>query len=45
MAFNYPVGTSTIAGLVLLIPVLAGGWFLVRERVAAIAAERGGALE
>lgn len=37
MAFNYPVGTAAIAGLAVLIPVLAGGWYLVRDRVAAIA--------
>ena len=43
MAFNYPVGTITIGGLVVLIPALIGGWLLVRDRVAAIARERGGA--
>ncbi|MBU3749769.1 MAG: amino acid permease [Mycobacterium sp.] len=42
MAFNYPVGTITIGGLVVLIPALIGGWYLVRDRVAAIARERGG---
>ena len=42
MAFNYPVGTITIGGLVVLIPALIGGWLLVRDRVSAIALERGG---
>jgi L-asparagine permease len=42
MAFNYPVGTITIGGLVVLIPALIGGWYLVRDRVAEIAAERVG---
>lgn len=40
MAFNYPIGTWTVASLVVIIPALIGGWFLVRGRVAAIAAER-----
>jgi L-asparagine permease len=42
MAFNYPVGTITIGGLVVLIPALIGGWYLVRDRVSEIAAQRGG---
>ena len=40
MAFNYPVGTITIGGLVVLIPALLGGWYLVRDRVAEIARDR-----
>lgn len=40
--FNYPIGTWTLASLVVLIPMLIGGWFLVRERVALVAAERVG---
>ena len=40
MAFNYPVGTITIGGLAVLIPALIGGWYLVRDRVSAIAQER-----
>jgi L-asparagine permease len=42
MGFDYPIGTWTIASLAVLIPVLIGGWFLVRERVNAIANERVG---
>ncbi|MFM8598121.1 MAG: amino acid permease [Mycobacterium sp.] len=42
MAFNYPVGTATIAGLAVLIPALIGGWYLVRDRVSDIARERAG---
>jgi L-asparagine permease len=42
MAFNYPVGTITIGGLVVLIPALIGGWYLVRDRVTELAAERVG---
>ncbi len=45
MAFNYPVGTITIGGLAVLIPVLIGGWYLVRDRVSAIAQERADAGE
>lgn len=40
MGFDYPIGTLTIGSLVIIIPALIGGWFLVRERVNAIAAER-----
>ena len=40
MGFNRPIGTWTVASLVVLVPALIGGWFLVRERVAAIAADR-----
>jgi L-asparagine permease len=43
MAFNYPVGTITIGGgLVVLIPALIGGWYLVRDRVAEVAAAQVG---
>ena len=42
MALNYPVGTITIGGLAVLIPVLIGGWYLVRGRVAEIARDRDG---
>lgn len=40
MAFNRPIGTWTVASLAVLIPALIGGWYLVRARVAAIAAHR-----
>ena len=40
MAFNRPIGTWTMASLVVLIPALAIGWLFVRKRVAAVAAER-----
>jgi L-asparagine permease len=42
MAFNYPIGTWTVASLIVLIPVLIGGWYLVRDRVLQIAQERVG---
>ena len=42
MAFNHPIGTWTVASLVILIPLLAGGWYLVRGRVLEIANERMG---
>jgi L-asparagine permease len=42
MAFDAPIGTWTVATLVVLIPALIGGWYLVRNRVAAIATERVG---
>jgi len=40
MAFNRPIGTWTVASLFILIPMLAGGWYLVRGRVLEIANER-----
>ena len=40
MALNYPIGTWSVAGLLVLIPVLAGGWYLCRDRVLEIARER-----
>lgn len=42
MAFDYPVGTYTLASMLLVIPILVIGWFAVRGRVRAIAAERSG---
>jgi L-asparagine permease len=40
MAFDAPVGTWTVGTLVILIPMLIGGWYLVRGRVLALAHER-----
>ncbi len=42
MAFNRPIGTWTVASLVVVIPALIGGWYLVRGRVLAIAQDRVG---
>jgi L-asparagine permease len=42
MAFNYPIGTWTVASLVVLVPALVVGWYLVRDRVLQIAQERMG---
>ncbi|MEV6134736.1 amino acid permease [Nocardia sp. NPDC051990] len=39
---DYPVGTWTVASLVVLIPALIIGWFAARKRVFAIAAMRKG---
>jgi L-asparagine permease len=40
MAFDYPVGTYTVGALVVIVPALVAGWFAVRRRVEAAAAER-----
>jgi L-asparagine permease len=40
MAFDYPTGTYTIVGLVVIIPLLILGWYLQRDRIMAIAKER-----
>ncbi|GAA4383307.1 amino acid permease [Tsukamurella soli] len=42
MAFDHPIGTWTVATLVVLIPMLIGGWYLVRGRVLAEARVREG---
>lgn len=40
IGFDYPVGTYTVGSRIITIPALVGGWFLCRERVAAIAEQR-----
>jgi len=40
MAFDNPVGTWTVASLVVIIPALMGGWYLSRGRINEIAAAR-----
>lgn len=40
MACDAPVGTWTVGTLVVLIPMLIAGWYLVRGRVRAVAQER-----
>jgi L-asparagine permease len=40
MAFDAPIGTWTIGTLVVVIPALIGGWYLVRGRVISAAHER-----
>jgi L-asparagine permease len=40
MAFDPPIGTWTVATLIVIIPALIIGWYLVRGRVLAIAQER-----
>lgn len=42
IALDYPVGTYTLASMLLVVPLLIGGWFLVRKRVYEIAAVREG---
>jgi L-asparagine permease len=42
MVFDKPVGTWTVGTLVVIIPALIGGWYLVRNRVTEIAEEREG---
>ena len=42
MGFDYPIGTWTVASLLIITPTLIVGWYLVRDRVAEIARERVG---
>lgn len=42
IAFDYPVGTYTLASMVIIIPLLIIGWFMVRGRVMEVAAQREG---
>lgn len=39
MAFDKQTGTWTIATVVVMVPALSAGWFLVRNRVSAVASE------
>ena len=41
IALDYPVGTATFGLFALVVPILIGGWFLVRKRVMTLSAERG----
>ncbi|OZC68590.1 L-asparagine permease [Rhodococcus sp. 15-725-2-2b] len=38
MAFDKPVGTWTVASILLIAPMLVGGWFLCRKRIREMAA-------
>ncbi len=38
MALDYPVGSYTVASLILIAPVLVIGWYMLRHRIRAIAA-------
>ena len=40
MVFDRPIGTWTIGTLVIIIPALIGGWYLVRKQVLEVAQER-----
>ncbi|MGW0710209.1 amino acid permease [Streptomyces sp. NPDC002643] len=40
MLFDYPVGTFTVGTLLVIVPALIVGWFGVRGRVLALAADR-----
>lgn len=40
IGFDYPIGTYTVSALTVIIPALTVGWFLCRDRVAAIAEQR-----
>ena len=42
MAMDPPIGTWTVASLVVIIPALIVGWYVVRARVLAVAKERAG---
>lgn len=42
MAFDSPVGTWTVASLILIIPLLVLGWYRCRDRIRAVAAGREG---
>jgi L-asparagine permease len=42
MALDPPIGTWTVATLLVIVPALIVGWYAVRARVLAVAQERGG---
>ncbi len=39
MALDYPVGSWTMGSLIIIVPTLIIGWYLARDRIAAVAAE------
>ncbi|WP_337268090.1 amino acid permease [Oryzifoliimicrobium ureilyticus] len=41
MGLDYPIGTWTIASLVIIIPALVIGWFLARKRIRMLASQHG----
>jgi len=41
MAFDYPIGTYTVASLGIVIPLLVIGWFLMRSQIQTLAAALG----
>jgi len=42
MAFDSPVGTWTVASIAIIVPLLIVGWYLSRDRIREIAAQRDG---
>lgn len=42
IGFDYPVGTYTLASLIVIIPLMVLGWFACRTNIRRIAAERQG---
>jgi len=42
MAIDWPIGSLTVASLVLIIPLLVLGWYLQRDRILAAARLREG---
>ncbi len=42
MGFDAPIGTWTVASLVVIVPALVVGWYVVRHRVMAVAGEHTG---
>ncbi|BBC17100.1 L-asparagine permease [Mycobacterium leprae Kyoto-2] len=42
MAFDKPIGTWTVASLIVIVPALIAGWYSIRKRVMTIARERMG---
>jgi len=40
MAWDFPVGTFTVASVGIVVPCLIGGWYLVRGRIAKLGRER-----
>ena len=38
MAFDKPVGTWTVASVLVIAPMLVGGWYLCRKRIREVAA-------
>ncbi|MFL0564347.1 amino acid permease [Microbacterium sp. 179-I 1D1 NHS] len=44
MALDFPIGTFTVGSLIVIVPALIGGWFLLRDRIRMLAAEQTGTI-
>lgn len=44
MSLDYPIGSFTVGSLIVIVPALIGGWFLMRDRIRMLAAQQTGTI-